>query len=417
MLNIVCLNPDNKREHVEILHDMVRRNLPEGLEGRFICYTDDKRKYSKGIEKLPLENYDLIKFSNEIIVQISLNLCVVGAIDDIQKLPIGFHKIDEVFKVYDYTHHPLEIPKGAKLIRVNNPENVKLGWIPYVWKIGGMTTSEFEVVCNTEDKILIKNIQHSLRLGLPKLQLEKPHEGHAIIVGGGPSLKENLGLIKKYQEHGAVIFSTNNTYRYLLENGIKADCHVMLDPRPDNAEFVFKGPLCYYCSHCDPSVFKAAENVILYHHLAGGIEEIIGKNTGDPLMGGSSVGLKAISIAFCLGYRALHIFGMDSSHSDTHHAYPQKLNDNDKIIEIVMNDKKYKVSPWMVTQVEEFKDLMQQFIKAGGIATIHGSGLLPDVATIMSEPYSQQQNNIANLSTLSYNSQEISVKSGKEAYV
>ena len=34
-----------------------------------------------------------------------------------------------------------------------------------------------------------------------------PHDGHAVIVGGGPSLKDDIEEVRQRQLHGQIIFS------------------------------------------------------------------------------------------------------------------------------------------------------------------------------------------------------------------
>lgn len=283
------------------------------------------------------------------------------------------------------------IPKNCRMVIFHGkprPHEITDGWIPKVWKIGGGTTLELQHVCNTEEQHLIDNIKNALSLSLPKLQMADAHDGHAVIVGGGPSLKRHLDEIRERQKHGQVIFSTNATYEYLLKNGIVPDAHVMIDARKENAEFVpiFSDATLYYASQCHPSVFINARNVVLWHSMDEGIQQYIGNNTGDPLVGGgSTVGMKSLALAWILGYRRFHLYGMDSSYEDgENHAYPQALNSNEKILELFMGEKKYLAAPWMCTQVENFKEVAQELVASGCVITVHGTGLLPDVARILS---------------------------------
>lgn len=296
------------------------------------------------------------------------------------------------------------IPKNSRMIIFHGeprPHEVKAGWMPHVWKIDGGTTLELKHVCNTSDDQVGSNIRNALKLPFPWLQLTNEHNGHAVIIGGGPSLKGELEEIRKRQKEGQVLFATNNTYAFLRMLGIYADCHVMIDAREENKEFTPKeytrwsgtghleNPILYYASQCHPAIFEKAKNVILFHSFySDGIFDIIGNNSGDPLIGGGcTVGLHAIALAWTLGYRKFHLYGFDSSYSQgENHAYKQSLNDTDKVIEVVMNDNKYQTAPWMATQVEHFRALAQELIEKGCVITIHGEGLLPDVARLMSTP-------------------------------
>lgn len=61
MLHIVCVKAGSlySAEYVNILHDMVMRNLPDGMEGQFECFTDDKRGLNSQIIARPLPEKSL----------------------------------------------------------------------------------------------------------------------------------------------------------------------------------------------------------------------------------------------------------------------------------------------------------------------------------------------------------------------
>jgi hypothetical protein len=60
-------------------------------------------------------------------------------------------------------------------------------------------------------------------------------------------------------------------------------------------------------------------------------------------------------LAFAKGYRKIHLYGFDSSYrEDTHHAYMQNLNDGDLVVDVLAGDKRFRATPWMVQQAEEF---------------------------------------------------------------
>src|SRR5690349_3964944 len=58
MLRIVCVNKGNYQgrgaQYVNILSDSVRRNLKGGMEGQFICFTDNPAGIDRGITIRPL---------------------------------------------------------------------------------------------------------------------------------------------------------------------------------------------------------------------------------------------------------------------------------------------------------------------------------------------------------------------------
>jgi len=100
--------------------------------------------------------------------------------------------------------------------------------------------------------------------------------------------------------------------------------------------------------------------------------------------GGSTVGMNAMVAVFAEGYRKIHLYGFDSSYRDDHHhAYPQSLNDSERIVDALYGDKKFKVASWMAQQVNEFQVLAVELVADGCIITVAGDGLLQTVARDM----------------------------------
>lgn len=468
-LNIVCINAGNYlgrgAEYVNILADMVARNISDKTIYKFICFTDTPQGLDPEVDIRPLPVEDLEGWWNKLslfkdgvfpngdrIIYIDLDTVITSGIDEIVKykgkfatlrdfirnegiqssvmmweagtlsyvwdswLIAGMPKdeygdqdwiekivfsVDILQDIYPsaFVSFKLEathsIPNKAKMVIFHGkprPHDTPSEWVHKVWKIGGGTTLELQMMCNVEEAQLISNIKNALTLPFPWLQMIDAHDGHAVIVGGGPSLRNHIDEIRERQKHGQIIFATNNTYNYLVENGVIPDAHVMVDAREENKEFVrpISDSIHYYCSQCHPAVFEKAKDkhVVLWHSMDEGIQQYIGHDTGDPLIGGgSTVGMKAIALAYTLGYRQFHLYGLDSSYENgENHAYPQPLNDKDKILELYMNDRKYFAAPWMCVQVENFKEVAKELVNSGSVITVHGTGLLPDVARTMTIP-------------------------------
>jgi uncharacterized Rossmann fold enzyme len=281
------------------------------------------------------------------------------------------------------------IPKNTSVVFFHGlprPHEVTEGWVPEVWKVGGGSGTEFIVCANTDDATLHEHVKHALTLSTRWI---KPGNDTrtAVIVGGGPSLKEHLFYVKGMQMAGAKVYATNNTYRYLAENGIHADAHIMLDARWGNLEFVPEVK-CekYYASQCHPAVLKAAgDDLICWHAAMTCYQGLIERNHPDAISlgGGTTVGMKALSLAYLLGHRHLRLFGFDSCYRESHHAYPQKLNDGEKILDVTVAGEKFQCAPWMITQSEEFKDIAPVLVGCGCVLRVYGEGLIPHLASLM----------------------------------
>ena len=246
------------------------------------------------------------------------------------------------------------------------------------------------VVCNTGDQEVLGNIISAVALDLPWLQFAEPHDGTAVIVGGGPSMKALLPMIAAHQQSGHKVFALNNTIPSLNIAGVNPDFFVLLDAKPSNVDFIrpHEGTKYLIASQCNPVVFKALEgyDVTIWHPSFPGILPIIGDKPCAVVGGGSSVGLLALSVAFCMGYRNIHVYGLDSSYSNDGkaHAYDQDADDDRGFY--IVNGVEYLASKWMVRQAIEFQAVANQLSAENTILQVHGYGLLPAVAQAMISP-------------------------------
>jgi hypothetical protein len=447
-------------EYTNILHDMVRRNLPEGTPGDFTVFTDITWEggYHPDIIVRPLP-YNLPGWwaklglfspgvfpNGDRILFMDLDTLITGPIDALAEYkgdfailrdfyrPGGLQssimaweagKETEIWSSFVKAGMPLsdynfgdqgwiESQKSSavllqeqfpsmfdsyKLMRgppakasvvvfhgKPRPHEV-MGWAGEVWKISGMSRSELIAICNTNDEHLRSNVRKACALDLPWFDFEEEHKNdrHCVIVGGGPSLKETIGEVKWRFGIGQDIWALNNAGLFLANNNLLIDTQVILDARPENASFVVDANRYLISSQCDPAVFKASPKArtVVWHPHTEIVNEVVKDVKDKPVHligGGTTVGMLAISMAYIMGYRKIHLYGFDSCYrGDTHHAYDQSMNDAEKIIDVVWNDRKYKCAPWMAGQATEFVNLYRFFVLRGCIITAHGDGLIPDM--------------------------------------
>ena len=292
----------------------------------------------------------------------------------------------------------INIPKGTRIVCFHGlprPHEIKHGWMPHVWKVGGGSIIELEIVPNTSEDDFEKNIRYALTLPYEVLrdQYMTPREDSLCIVGGGPSLKRDLDKIKTMAANGSTIWALNNTFRYLCSNGIEPDAHILLDARIENIDFVPEKTDAFliYSAQCHPRVLSKAgfvtDKIITWCPSHENILKILDEvKIRAAIVGtGTTVGMKALGLAQLFGFKDVHLFGYDSSYDDNdHHAYAQPMNDGQNLIDdIVVNDKRFKCAAWMVSQAEEFRTNIGVFVEAGMQFTVHGTGLLPYLATTM----------------------------------
>jgi len=132
---------------------------------------------------------------------------------------------------------------------------------------------DITVECNTSDDVLLANIRANSKLQIPWVKELDPHDGHAVICGSGPSLKDTLETIRWRKSLGQTIFALNGASRFLAENGIEVDHQIIVDARPENRRFMGWANHYYISSQCDSSLFFSSPDVTLWQGVLPGITD------------------------------------------------------------------------------------------------------------------------------------------------
>ena len=240
--------------------------------------------------------------------------------------------------------------------------------------------------CNTPAEVTRAQLKINVERDLPWLQRGELKDKPLVIIGGGPSLKKVWPHILS---HGGDIMALNNSYAFLMERGIEPDYYMMLDARRENLDFLrvpSKHTKHLIAAQCHPDIFDALadfdtclyltilpETLELTAHIDKPKVQIAGTV--------GTVGIKALCMAYCLGYRELHLYGYDSSYAESeHHAFEQKLNDATKTIDVYLDGKKYITTPTMAQQASEFCSMARAMTQYYGFdINLHCDGLLPDM--------------------------------------
>ena len=285
-------------------------------------------------------------------------------------------------------------PEGTRVVCFHGDpkqDDCNAQWVRDIWKIGGAKSILSRASYKTVDEQRLDHIRHAMTLSHPWLDRAPAHEGHAVLIGGGPSLNQYAEEIRLHRQQGHILFAINNASAWLKEHSIGFDAHVMLHGREEHTTFVPANETIghYYASTCHPAIFeKAVGNVIIWHPLVFGIADLL-KDDDRPkvLLEGCTAGMNAIRLAYALGYRQLHLYGFDSCYGDEgeHHAYSQPDNDIDRIFDVTMADHNFSASAWMIAQAKEFVKLAGEMVKGGCMFTVNGDGLLPFMAAQMAQ--------------------------------
>jgi len=243
----------------------------------------------------------------------------------------------------------------------------------------------WQILPNTSKEAVWRNVEANSRLVLPWVKEMPHHDGHAVIVGGGPSAIDTLVDVRERQKHGQDVFALNGVAQWLAQYGIFPKYQVILDSRPENRRFVrpISAEKFLIASQCDPGVFAAlsGQDVTLFHHAEEGITKHF-EGTSVLIGGGITVGLTAMALVYALGYRQMHLYGYDSSDRDgSGHAYEQSESGPDsQRRDVWLGRRKYSCAPAMYAQAQAFPEFAELLRRHDVTITVHGSGLLPDIA-------------------------------------
>jgi len=247
-----------------------------------------------------------------------------------------------------------------------------------------------EIICslNEDSEKIRDNIESNIRLGLPQVMPYETQWNKVIgLALGGPTLEDTFDDLYYKYKNGMPVITVNGTYKYCMERGIRPAAFIMLDSREFNHRFIHETHEdCKYfiCSQCHPYVFeKLKDNKTWIWHCAGQEDnEDLLKNQYDdnyyPVMGGSTVALRAIHLLRMIGFHKFEVYGFDSCFIGNHHAYEQKENDEEEVIEVIVADKEFRCTAANYHQAKEF---VQMIIKTGEYydLAIHGDGLISHI--------------------------------------
>lgn len=231
---------------------------------------------------------------------------------------------------------------------------------------------------------LLANMRANCRHELPAVKLEPAHDGHAVICGSGPSLVDDLDEIKWRQQHSQVVFAINGAADFLRDHGIVPDWLVVMDKDPACIRFIERRSAVRFLmgSQADPSLVDSlvatGHDVTLFHLNLPGAAEIVRKGL---LCGGAqTAGLTLPFVVEAMGYRKVHLFGLDSSDRKGAHAYEEPEGDRAISVEAWVGRERFTGSVAMVNQARAFPDVAKALTDRGVLITVHGSGLLPALA-------------------------------------
>jgi uncharacterized Rossmann fold enzyme len=234
--------------------------------------------------------------------------------------------------------------------------------------------------CVAEDETLFANMDAAIARGYPQVREAQPAKSGAILlVASAPSVKGQLELIKKMKAAGSPIVAIKGAHDWLIDNGVIPDYALAIDPQEHRIAFYKPQPTVHYmiASQCHPAMFDNLDGcqVTLWHPY-------VKKGQDRPkncmlIGGGTTSGLRAISLFYVLGYRQFELFGFDSCNDgEVLRVNGEGLKEGDKLIEVKIDPQgeTFYCNTAMALQAEHFQTYYDYLPDA--TFNGHGRGLI-----------------------------------------
>ena len=234
--------------------------------------------------------------------------------------------------------------------------------------------------CVADDDTLFAHMDAAIARGYPQVvHNQHAHAGPILLVASAPSVTGQIELIKKMQTAGAPVVAIKGAHDWLIDNGVIPDYALAIDPQEHRIAFYKPHRAVQYmiASQCHPAMFDNLEgcDVTIWHPYI-----TKGQNRPTNVMligGGTTSGLRAISLFYVLGYRQFELFGFDSCNTgDKLRVNGDGLNDGDKLIEVRIDPdgETFHCNTAMALQAEHFQTYYDYLPDA--VFNGHGHGLI-----------------------------------------
>ena len=223
-----------------------------------------------------------------------------------------------------------------------------------------------------------EQIAHAIRTVAGRIQPHEKRPEPIAVVGFGPSLRDTWEKIRDFK----FVITCSGSHRFLIDHGIVPQWHVEVDPRPHKVTLLgapHADVEYLVASTCHPDYFAhlSGFNVKLWHVFDATDEGIRQLPAGEwAVTGGCDVGLRAMTLAAFMGFRDLHVFGLDGCARDNERhaaAHPYGKQKFDEVRYPDDSGKSYWTTPAMLEASRQTLHELQQMPTVR--ATFYGEGL------------------------------------------
>ena len=204
-------------------------------------------------------------------------------------------------------------------------------------------------------------ITNALSRGLPELTPAVcAHDGTFVIVCSGPSVPQFIEEIRSQQNMGRPVCAINGAHDLLVDNSITPNLFLTVDPRPmpQNVTKPQKETVFMLASRVNPELFDRLNGfrVMLWHSWSKEKECAAWKGKFG-IGGGTTSGLRALNVAYVLGYRKFIFYGLDSCLAGdgiTKRFTGEKAG---KVIDVIVGGRTFMCNMAIAQQAQEFQDI------------------------------------------------------------
>jgi uncharacterized Rossmann fold enzyme len=214
--------------------------------------------------------------------------------------------------------------------------------------------------CVADDETLFQNMEAAVARGFPQVTKQESAKNEMItLVASGPSVAGQIDVIREMAKTTKIV-AIKDAHDWLISQGVIPDYALAIDPQEHRISFYkpHKDVEYMIASQCHKAMFDNLEghNVTIWHpYVMKGQDRP--KNTM-LIGGGTTSGLRAISLFYVLGYRHFSLFGFDSCNDgDKLRVNGSELKPGDQLseIRIEQDGETFYCNASMALQAEHFQ--------------------------------------------------------------
>lgn len=231
-----------------------------------------------------------------------------------------------------------------------------------------------------------EHVRAALMLGLPEFAPSLfQHDGTMVVCGSGPSLPTMIEEIRAERGRDRPILAVKGAHDLLCANGIDPDIFVSVEakPRLENVQRKNANTVYFLSSRCSPELFGHLDGCkkLIFHTQGGkeqGLEELKGRSL---IGGGTTSGLRAVTLGFLLGFKRFVLYGFDSClDAENRKRHDSGAMKPEQIVDRICAGRRFLCNGAMAMQADEFQEYYKHL--PGVTFDVKGDGL---IAAIVAE--------------------------------